>query len=91
MHPIKIPKTIMTIILFIVILGMQNSVLALINNPMSQTSILTTNQELKKNQPVIITANLSDLFRKPPKRPRSIRQKNPPRISATLNRNEVIL
>lgn len=76
MHSIKTPGTIMTMILFAVIIGMQNSVLALINNPVSQTSVLISSKQLKTNQPVVVAATFSDLFRKPPKRPRSVRQKN---------------
>ena len=78
MHPIKTSKTIMIMILFAVIIGMQNSVLVLTRKPVFQNSVLITNPELETNQPVVFSVHLVDLFRKPPKRPRSIRQKNTP-------------
>jgi hypothetical protein len=78
MHSIKTSKaiTIMTMIFFAVIIGMQNSVLVLISKS-APNSALIINQDLETNQPVVVGFTLSDLFRKPPKRPRSIRQKNP--------------
>jgi hypothetical protein len=81
MHPIKTSGTIIVLILFAVIIGMQNSVLILNKNPVSQNAVLIDSKQLKTNQPFVIAITLSDLFRKPPKTPRSVRQKNMPRTS----------
>ena len=78
MHSIKTSKTMMIMILFAVIVGMHHSVIVLNRKPVSQNSVLITNPELETNQPVVVGVHLFDLFRKPPKRPRSIRQTNTP-------------